>query len=285
MTALAAIGGLMGVVGLLALLRELIAPPGAVKSEQAGRRIQFKVPRVSARRGTALLVAPLLSWAVTGWPVAGAAAFAAAVALPRVTGGKRAAQRMIARLDALAMWVRRVSDLLAAGIGLEQALQASSRSAPPILAEETSRLAWRLRAGASTESALRAFADEIADPAGDLVAAALILAANRRGRGLARTLTALAATIDDEVGMRRRVEADRATPRTTVRYVTGITLVAVGALVVLDRDYMAPFSSPTGQVALVMAFGLFASAFWLMHRLVSDPPAQRFLRAEPESRK
>jgi Flp pilus assembly protein TadB len=284
MTALAALGGVAAVVGVLLLARELVGASDTATLHQKSRA-RPTLPKVTARRALVLLAVPVLSWTVTGWPIAAVAAFVALVALPRVTGGKRAAQRVIARLDALATWVRRVADLLAAGIGLEQALQASARSAPSKLADEISRLAWRLRAGAPTESALRAFADDIADPAGDLVAAALILAANRRGRGLARTLTALAATIDDEVAMRRRVEADRATPRTTVRYVTVITLLAVATLVTLDRSYTAPFSSLAGQVALAAACGLFALAFWLMYRLVADPPPQRFLPAESGERR
>jgi Flp pilus assembly protein TadB len=275
--ALAAVGGVLAAAGVVLFVRELVGVPAATPSPtgRPGRRLT--VPKVTSRRAVTLLGVPALAWAVTGWPVAAAAALVALIALPRVTGGKRSAQRVIARLDALAAWVRRVADLLAAGIGLEQALQASAQSAPPMLSEEVSRLAWRLRAGSPTDGALRAFADDINDPAGDLVAAALILAANRRGRGLARTLTGLAGTIDAEVAMRRRVEADRATPRTTVRYVTAITLVAVTALVTLDRSYMAPFGSPTGQLALAAACGLFASAFWLMHRLVTDPAPQRFL--------
>ena len=277
MTALVAFGGAAAVVGLLLLVREIVGVPIA-NTARPRRGLQLQLPRsVSARRFALVVGAPLLAWAVTGWPVAAVATAAAIVGLPSVTGGKRAAQRLIDRLDALAAWVRRVADLLAAGIGLEQALQASARSAPSPLAGEVSRLAWRLHSGALTETALRAFADDVADPAGDLVAAALILAANRRGRGLARTLTALATTIDEEVAMRRRIEADRATPRTTVRYVTGITVVAIAALVLLDRTYVAPFSSAFGQLALALACALFAGAFWLMHRLVRAAPAQRFL--------
>ena len=276
MTALVAFAGAVAAVGVVLLVREL----GGVPSDAVRRRGAFRLRwtlSVSRQRLAVLVGAPLLAWAVTGWPIAAVATAAAIVGLPRVTGGQRTAQRLIDRLDALAAWVRRVADLLTAGIGLEQALQASARSAPSPLADEVSRLAWRLRSGAPTEAALRAFADDVADPTGDLVAAALILAANRRGRGLARTLTALATTIDEEVAMRRRVEADRATPRTTARYVTGITVISVAALVLLDRSYVAPFSSAFGQVALAVACALFAGAFWLMHRLVTPAPAQRFL--------
>jgi len=81
--------------------------------------------------------------------------------------------------------------------------------------------------------------------------------------------------------MRRRVEADRATPRTTVRYVTVITLVAVGALVLLDRAYLAPFRTAVGQLALAVTVALFAAAFAWMRRLVADPPPPRFLPADP----
>ena len=60
--------------------------------------------------------------------------------------------------------------------------------------------------------ALRAFADDLADPTGDLVVAALMLAADRRGRGLTRVLEGLAVTVEAEVALRRQVDADRATP-------------------------------------------------------------------------
>ena len=71
---------------------------------------------------------------------------------------------------------------------------------------------------------MRAFADELDDPTGDLVAANLILGARRRGAGVASVLEALAESVAADVRARREIEADRAKPRSTARWVTIITV-------------------------------------------------------------
>jgi len=276
MIALAALGGAAAAVGIVLFVVELLV--GGGDGSASRKRFIRHRKELDVRRIALLVGLPTCAWIVTGWPIAAVATLLAVVWLPRVTGARKAAQRRIARLEGLGTWVRRLSDLLAAGLGLEHAMQASARSAPDAINEEVVRLTWRLRAGTSTVDALRALADELADSTGDLVVAALILAAQRRGRGLARTLVSLAATLDAEVLMRRQIEADRATPRTTVRYVTVITTVAVVALVLFDRPYLHPFSSGFGQVALAAAVALFAASFVWMHRLVTEPPQPRFLR-------
>ena len=60
---------------------------------------------------------------------------------------------------------------------------------------EVTRLVARLRARWDTEEALRAFADELDDATGDLIAANLILGARRRGAGLASVLEGLAESV------------------------------------------------------------------------------------------
>ena len=88
----------------------------------------------------------------------------------------------------------------------------------------------RLRARWYTEEAIRAFADDLDDATGDLIAANLILAARRRGPGLATVLEGLAESVADDVRDRRQIEADRAKPRTTARWVTIITVVVLVVL-------------------------------------------------------
>jgi Flp pilus assembly protein TadB len=228
--------------------------------------------------------AGLLAWVVTGWPVAVIAAALGAVGVPRFVGARRQVKARIDRLDALASWTRRLADTLTAGAGLEQALQASVRTAPAALAEPVGRLVARLRAQQPTEGALRAFAADLADPAGDLVAAALIAAADRRGRGLAAMLTELAATVEEEAAMRRKVDAERATVRTTVKYAVGIPALLLAALLVFDRGYLAPFGTTAGQFALAAAGALFGLAFVWMHRLSLDRPGARWLAAREDPR-
>ena len=274
MIAVAAAGGATVAVGLVIAFEG--ARPRAVREARTGG-LRHRLGGLSPRRLAVVFAVPLLVGAVTGWPVAALLALVAVVLVPQMWDARRAAERRLARLEGLALWTRRLADLLAAGAGLEQALASTVRSAPVAIAADINRLAWRLRATGSTRDALRGLAVDVADPTGDLVVAALLLASERRGRGLAGTLTALATTVDAEVAMRRQVEADRAGPRTTVRYVLLITLVAVGGLVLFDRSYLAPFATITGQVALAMTGGLFGLAFVWMHRLTSEKPAVRFI--------
>jgi Flp pilus assembly protein TadB len=280
-TALAAVGGATAVLGLILIVIGLAGVPMAAPAS-----VPVPVRRVAhpgrsgsrfRRRAALLVVSPLVALLLTGWPVAALVAAAGALWLPRMLAGRRAAQARIARLEALADWTRRLSDVLTAGAGIEQAVEASLPAAPPPIGREVSLLVARLRARRPTEEALRAFGDELDDPTADLVVAALILAAHRRGRGLARLLTDLAATVEEEVVMRRGVEADRAQPRTTARWVTYITIGVSSALVVFDRAYVAPFGTTTGQLVLAAIACLFAAAFVWMYRLTAVTPGHRFL--------
>ena len=79
------------------------------------------------------------------------------------------------------------------------------RRSPP----RSHRLVARLRARWDTEEALRAFADELDDATGDLIAANLILGARRRGAGLASVLEGLAESVG---GRRARSPPGRGRP-------------------------------------------------------------------------
>ena len=162
------------------------------------------------------------------------------------------------------------------GVGLEQAITTSLRSVPEAIRPEVATLAARLGARWPTESALRAFADDLGDATGDLVVASLILGHRRRGPGLANALTAVANSVAEEVSMRRRVEADRAKPRATARAVTLITLGVV-ALGMLNKTYLAPYGTALGQLVLLTVAGLFIGALAWMRALTLSAPAPRLL--------
>ena len=194
-------------------------------------------------------LAGLLVAAVTGWWVAVLVLPAAAAGLPVLLTAPPSASR-IGRLEAMEEWTRALSGVLTAGVGLEQALLATVRSTPDPIRPEVTRLVSRLRARWATEDALRAFADDLDDATGDVIAANLILGARRRGAGLASVLDGLAESVAADVRARREIEADRAKPRATARWVTIIT-VGVLAVLALSGQYVAPYGSPLGQVLLV----------------------------------
>lgn len=231
-------------------------------------------------RWPATLGAGLVGWVLIGWPVAGLIAGAAVLGVPILLGSSATGARPIARAQALEEWTRRLGDILTVGVGLEQAIIASARSAPPVLADEVGSLAARLSARWPTESALRGFADALDDATADLVVAALLLADRRRGPGLAHALSSLAGSVAEDVAARRAIEADRAKPRATARAVTVITLGVV-VLGLANGAYMAPYATPTGQIVLAVIAGMFVATLAWMRSMTLSTPHPRLLASTP----
>lgn len=274
-----AVGGALVVAGILGVVagaqRRPLAPPAPRRGPAAPRW------RMSGR-SRLLLVGGLLVGVVlallTGWLLAVVVVPAAAVGLPVLLAFSDEDARITKR-EALEEWTRSLSGVLTAGVGLEQALLATLRSTPQAIKPEVSRLVARLRARWSTEAALRAFADDLDDATGDLVAANLILGARRRGPGLAAVLESLAESVAADVRARRQIEADRAKPRETAR---AVTLITIGVLAVLgfNGSYIAPYKSPVGQLLLLLLLGSYAGVLVWMQKMAAGKPLPRFIGAE-----
>ena len=265
-----------GLIGLTLGLRKTPPPapaPGPTGAPRLGR-LAAVTPRtrmlLAGGAVTGLLVA-----AVTGWWIAVLVLPAAAAGLPVLLTAPPSASR-IGRLEAMEEWTRALSGVLTAGIGLEQALLATVRSTPDPIRPEVTALVSRLRARWATEDALRAFADDLDDATGDVIAANLILGARRRGAGLASVLDGLAESVAADVRARREIEADRAKPRATARWVTIIT-VGVLAILAVSGTYVAPYGSPLGQVLLVGLLGLYVATLVWMRSMAAGRPLPRFI--------
>lgn len=272
-----ALAGALIAAGLVALVIGLRRTP---VPETRPRRMRKGIAGRDYSRGTRLLVAAGLvigvaAWLITGWVLALVVAPVATVGLPALLGAPPAVAR-IARLEAMEEWTRALAGVLTVGVGLEQALVATLRSTPAPIATEVTRLVARIRARWSTEDALRAFADELDDPTGDLVAANLILGARRRGAGLANVLEGLAESVSADVRARRQVEADRAKPRATARWVTLIS-ASVLILLTFSGAYVEPYGSPLGQVILAVLLSAYVATLVWMRRMAAGQPLPRFL--------
>jgi len=274
------LAGALIIGGLIALIVGL-RPSPVVERPSRPRRMP-KLPQQSRRLLIAGLVVGVVAFLVTGWVLALLVVPAASVGLPILLSSSSAAHR-IERLEAMEEWTRSLSGVLTVGVGLEQALVATLRSTPAAIAPEVTRLVARLRARWVTEDALRAFADELDDATGDLVAANLILGARRRGAGLASVLEGLAESVAADVRARRQVEADRAKPRATARWVT---LISVGVLVILavSGTYVKPYQSPLGQVILVALLAMYVATLIWMKRMAIGRAMPRFLSPVPVTR-
>lgn len=265
-----------GVMGVLVGLRRVPIP----ERDPSRARTKFVISR---RRRLHLLGGiglGVVGWLVTGWALALVIAPVAVIGLPLLLAPPPSATR-IARLEAMEEWTRSLAGVLTVGVGLEQALVATTRSTPAPVADEVRRLVARLRSRWDTETALRAFADELDDSTGDLIAANLILAARRRGAGLASVLEGLAESVAADVRARREVEADRAKPRSTARWVT---LISVGVLLVLavSGSYVEPYRSPLGQLILVALLSAYVGTLVWMRQMAIGRPPPRFLAASAD---
>lgn len=278
MTATQVLGGAAAalvVVGIGMILVGLVAaPPRPAATVARFSRVRHRAPRwvMAAASGVGAV-------AVTGWPALGLAACGAVLFIPAVLRSDTQAVGRIDRAEAVEEWARRVADVLAIGVGLEQALVSAARTAPESIAGEAATLSARIAAGTPTESALRRFADDLDDPSSDLVVAALILAARRRGPGIAVALTALAESVGEEVAARRRIEADRAKPRATARAVSVITVLVL-AVGLLNRQYTQPYATTLGQIVLAATLAFFAATLWWMHAMTTGHRQARILLGE-----
>ncbi|WP_409328905.1 type II secretion system F family protein [Trujillonella humicola] len=277
---LAGVCGALSVGGLLLAAHALTAadPPARPRRRQPRPTAQLDRPAVRRQRALWVAAAVLAAvvWLVSGWPVGGALAGLAVIGVPWLLAQFSGGNAEVERLEALQEWVRRTSDVLAAGGGLEQTLIRSARTAPEPIAAEVATLAARLQARWPTSRALLAFADDLDDAAGDLVVAALLLGAELRGPGLARVLTELAGSLTEEVTMRRKVEADRAKPRANARWLLLITVAACG-LAALNGNYLAPYGTGLGQMVLSVISALIVACLLWMRRLTMPTSSPRFL--------
>ncbi|SEB31637.1 type II secretion system F family protein [Streptomyces melanosporofaciens] len=283
--------GMAVVGGLVALIAGLVGTtephhPGLVARWRA--RTSGRPDPVEQRmRRQALLgagiVLGLAVWLVTGVFMAGVLTGLAVVGVPWLLSPTTSSQARIVQLEALSHWARQLADGLRVGRGLQQALIASRRGAPAVLEEPVAALADRLQLGWSPEDALREFADELGDVTADKLVAALILSISDRGPGLAQSLEDLAETVREEVGKRRKSEADRAKPRQTVRWMTFITLGLIG-MGFLVTSYTAPYGTLLGELVLAAVTAGFIAVLTWMRSLAEYRPIPRFLVADPRSR-
>lgn len=215
----------------------------------------------TARRVVIAVTVGVVAGALTGWPVAAVLTVVGMLTLPGLLGPDRQAARRTERMEALALWTEMLRDTLSAAAGLEQAVLATADIAPTVLEPELRELAVGIRAGRSLPTVLRAFAEDVEDPLADVVVAALVMAAEQQASRLAPLLGELAESVREQVAMRQRIDAGRASVRTGVRVTVITTLGMAVGLVIFNRPYLDPFNTLTGQLVLAVVGVLFAVSF------------------------
>lgn len=281
---LPAVFGALIVIGLIGMVYALIPappkPPLPARTLTPFGRAGGWFTRLNPRTRMLVIggaVAGLLVALLTGWGIAIVLVPAAIVGIPLLLTPPPAAAS-VEKLEALEEWTRSLSGKLTAGQSLRSALIKSLQSVPAPIEREVGLMVSRLwNNTATTEDVLRAFAEDLNDSTGDVVASQLILAASGRGQaGLAKALDALAETVAADVRARRQIAADQAKPRTTARTVTVITLGVLGMLA-LTGDYIEPYGSPLGQVILAVLLTAYVATLLWMRRMAVAKALPRFL--------
>jgi Flp pilus assembly protein TadB len=274
------IGAIVGAALFLLFMSLRGFEPGPPRAGQG--RLEKQLRALAGVRGAVALAAGLIAMIATGWLVAGLGIALLAFSWKGLTGaaGER---RALVRLEGLATWTESLRDTIAGAVGLEQAIPASMRVASPALQEPLGHLVDRMHTRVPLPDALRRFADDLNDPGADLIIAALIINSRLRGPGLRDLLGALAASVREELDVRRKVNADR---RSTRRSVQIVVLISVGLAVILavfDHSFLSPYDSLTGQLVLILVAVVYTAGVLWLRRLAQFSEAERLLAAMPET--
>ena len=266
--------GLACAAGLVLIVDGLRRRPYGSPPARRTRRVWTSADRT---RAVLAVGAGFAAAVLTRWPVAALLTAAGVWALPRVLGPDREHRQTLARIEAVATWAELLRDTLSSAAGLEQAITATAPVTPLPIRAQVQRLADTVRGGVRLSDALLAFADELADPTADLVVRALQQAAGYHGGQLTESLTSLASTAREQAQIRMRVATTRATTRTAVRVITGTCVVMVAGLILLNRGFLAPYGTVTGQMVLLLVGAVFAGGFWWLARASRIPQPPRIL--------
>ena len=271
-------GGLLAVV--LGVRRTEPRPARPVRSAtEVWARLTRRPPGVGGRRRDLALLASLLAGflvaAVTGWVVALAVAPLLALGLPYLLVVPK--PRDVELMEALDRWVRSLAATLATGKSVPDAIRASRRTGPRLIADEIGTLVLRLNNRWDTDDALRRFADDLDSADADGVVAALMLAARRGANGASLTLQALADSLQAQLKARRVIEVERSKPYVVVRQVTVISLVTLAGVFLLAPGFFGPYRTPLGQVILAALLVLYLASLILMRRKAQQTPRARIL--------
>jgi Flp pilus assembly protein TadB len=275
-----ALGGLFGGGVLLLVLGLTPQPEGHRPKPQSSlfrdlRRLGIRL----GRRAPIAVAAGLLILVITFWPVMAIGCAVLVFFWESLFGGAKSEKAAYARLEGLAAWTESLRDTIAGAVGLEQAIPATAEAAAPAIARPLLILSDRLRVRVPMPVALQRFADDLDDPAADLVVAALVLNSRLRGPGLRDVLTSLSRSVRNELEMRGRVMAGRRSTRRSVQIVVFVSGTFIIGLRVLNPEYVEPYGTFVGQIVLTVVIALFAAGFLWLRRLATFEMPARFLGA------
>src|SRR6266540_2662706 len=159
----------LGIATLVVAMRP-VAPHEVMPPRRPRASLRLEFGQLTMRLAIGLGVAVIVG-ALTRWPMAALLLGMAGFMAPSVLGGGAERHARLTRIEAIAAWAEMLRDTLAGAGGLEQSILATAAVAPQPIRPQVTRLAALLERERLAPS-LRHFAEDLDDPAGDLVVAA-----------------------------------------------------------------------------------------------------------------
>jgi tight adherence protein B len=281
MNATGALIGLTLAGGFLLVVDGLI-PRVDTPKPQVVAPAKLKLPPINTRLAGVGLALGLVAAVATGWWAAGVLVVAASVLVPMMQAERTAQVKDRQRINALASWVESVRDLLAAASGIEEAIVRSSET---LTAESPiAPHIWQLRAVTEMlglREGLRRLGEDLADPIGDYITAALLVASERPSGVVHTQLSEAASNARESVSVRERVEASRARMWTASSTIAIISLCMVAFIVGTQSTYATWYAQPTGQIVLLICGGIELVGMWWMARMARPSAGHRVVLFDP----
>lgn len=226
---------------------------------------------------TTAAVLGLATQLVLAWPMVALAAFLVGLTLPAWYITNRAQRDRTARQAALADAVDSLRSAVRSGMSIEEALGSLARNGPEPLRPPLSDLARDLRVS-SFEEAIHRTRERIADPAFDMVAAALVMSHRVGGRNLSTVLEALSRAVRQTLRVEQELRAHQQKNVLSARIIAALPLGLILVIRGLNPTYLDVFSSPGGQGVLALCLLSVAIGYAGMLRATRLPGEARVLQ-------
>lgn len=170
--------------------------------------------------------------------------------------------------DALPDALAAMSSCFGAGFSLLQTFDHLRKEVPGPLAEQFGNAASAMQTGDSPSRALARIQHEGGIAELSFVAVALAVQ-HQTGGSMQRVLDATRESLKEELELRRSLRVHTAQAKLSARVVVGVTIGLLAAMMLLSRDFLAPFfGSAVGMGLLAVALGMQVAGIVLVRRLL-----------------
>lgn len=222
-------------------------------------------------------LAAVVAQAALGWPSMSLAAGVVGALLPAWHARRREEGRREALGDAIAAAVDALRDGARVGIGIEEGLRGLAQHGPDALRPALRRLMEDLRYE-DFEEAMKRSRDELAHPAWDMVAAALVMSYRVGGRHLSTVLDGLGRSVRGTARARREVRAQQAEQLLSARVIALMPVAVIVAIKAGGSGYLDVFALPAGQATSAACVALLGGGYLWMRHITEQPGQERVLR-------